>query len=72
MRKFCLGEVNFQRIGYNAQVITREDLSFDVCLAKVENSLAHCVATRQGFLQVNWRDFNLAYLKHNLSLKMYL
>ncbi|NLN67442.1 MAG: glycosyltransferase family 4 protein [Alcaligenaceae bacterium] len=73
MRKFCAGEIDCQRIGFNAQLITRDDMSFDFCLNQIEDSVKHTFEISNSVPQeVNWRDFNLAYLKHNLALRMYL
>lgn len=73
MRRFCENEIDCQRIGLNAQLITREDLSFGHCLRQIESALRHRLeAADTEYQQSNWRDFNLAYLKHNLSFKMSL
>lgn len=73
MEKFCAGEVDRQLIGLNAQAITREDLSFDRCLEQVEDSLVHSMKMAlQATSSPTWKDFNLAYLKHNLALRMFL
>ncbi|HHW4677973.1 MAG TPA: glycosyltransferase [Xylella sp.] len=73
MRKFCAGEIDCQRICSNAQLITREDLSFDFCLDQIEISLKHAFEMpAAGYQKTDWKDFNLAYLKHNLALRMHL
>ncbi|WP_333501009.1 glycosyltransferase family 4 protein [Kluyvera genomosp. 2] len=73
MRSFCVGEIDCQRIGFNAQLITREDLNFKYCLNQIENSLKRIFETSASECQkINWRDYNLAYLKHNLAHRLYL
>ncbi|ACS86458.1 glycosyltransferase family 4 protein [Musicola paradisiaca] len=70
LRRFCRHEIDVERIGTNAQVITREDLHFDTCLEQVE-SILNDVMKSKVIKEPSWMDINRTYLKHNLSVKLF-
>lgn len=67
MRSICERKVDLRTLGKNGQRITREDLSFELCLKKIQSCL-YCAAERINTAKLpSWSDINLAYLKHNLA-----
>lgn len=70
LQDFCIGRIDCQKLGDNAQTITRQDLSFESCLNKIEEILQQCAKNSKA-QQPSWRNFNLAYLKHNLAYRLY-
>ena len=71
MKAFCRMEIDSQKIGHNAQMITKSELSFDACLRDAETILQECTYSSAAFSAPTWRDYNLAYLKNNLAFKLY-
>jgi len=69
MKSICQQRIDLQGIGYNAQTIAREDLSFQTCLQQIEVILLNEVRQCRRKRLPTWSDCNLAFLKHNLAKK---
>jgi len=72
MKEFHENKIDLNRIGQNAQTITRDDLSFTSCLSQIEATLQAIVETNLiAHKRIpNWSDTNLAFLKHNLASQL--
>ncbi len=72
MRRFCTSKIDCQRIGSNAQLITRQDLNFGVCLNKIEHVLTQSIKMSTSlYSKPFWKDYNFAYFKHNLAFRLH-
>ena len=70
MALVCESPSILRPIAQNAQSLTRQDLSFSHCLDRVERVLKTTLFRKKFGRIPTWRDFNLAYLKHNLAIKL--
>lgn len=69
MLAFCSKQINFELIGLNAQKITRSELNFNKCLDDIDAILHQCSYSKNDYKIPNWKNYNLAYLKHNIAYR---
>lgn len=70
MTMVCAEPSILRALGRNAESLTRQDLSFSHCLAAIERVLRTTVFRKHSCRPPTWKDHNLAYLKHNLAIKL--